>query len=1299
MAAIRFCGASVMSFGSSIGWNGQPSSFKCELVEDRKAGDVFVPPPTGTPIYFRFFGFNFFGLLQNWRKSNSTQGLPVFEVSGISPVEVLAGTQVVTGGYAGATGIVSNVINPFGYWESTGYGNAASDQTGMPWALVLSGINAIVNGNISAYGGTIKWRGIQYGIDLSRIPRPPAYYRINTPSVGLLELVSQICDDCGYEWFVELVPGALRPTIRFRTQSRRLQPPLGTIFRYTNTNYGNVMSSASGLESRGDGITSSFLVGANIQYLSETSNMTQFWGYDTLNRPILSTRERQLLPYPASVEIPNVEPLPNPLPRLPAASFMSYWTEYPISLPNNIQSITFNGLTTVTSRTPHGLVTGDYVYIASVNLRGRTNRINDRWQIRRISSTVFSLNQSDDLIAVLLNGGAPVAVTSGGWVRTFETVPTFLAADLNASAIADVIGATYYHVNEYELRCALASEETWVTYISNFRSWSFLTNLRYGGGAYQMDIGSKLGITSAYAAANRLFAQMFQNGGGAGIGGGLFNVNVIPRPQMPGDVLDDRPDNIRREAVAQLSDETIRRKKVYEFVKFHAQEYYGKRFWVGVPFVLTKVDPFTAKIQHSQEVCDGGWVEEDAAPLGLLPINHDFFRTPDGKFGPIMRWSGLPGSDLSTFDASNTITQGTELYLKAQPNPQIVNIPWPAIVMTVSRAVYEESPTGVGSLALLSGLFNVDPAGMRNLARGISNGRLPIKIHPAPRWPIAAGVPMKNNLLSYGPWYLAGPPGRSRYEQNDFAPWSFGSVGAMNQAALAKITDSITFMQEGETGEIRLVGAPTISLGDVLQSGGPNLSGIDIEYGKNGINTTYKFRTFSSGFGSLNRQTAEYVRRLGQSSYEMRRAMRASINTTLFQQERDFSAARSQNAWMQLNRPRRAAQFTPHDAIGAQIVDDEYFNIEGASRVTAATATIDEALMDIQPGYEDRTAITSLTSLLRPLCTGENMNPYMSCYIKPKDIWTNTTINSDTADPFKGHNDIEYMTYGSSDFEGVAQFRNAPAKEVNKVIGLRGPMVITGWGWDIEGYPVPNAGTKTVNFVENYLLKSQLWPAGPTDLLYHHKKGIWTCHDLMLGKATSVIPAGGQGTMEVYGPDGSGTGWEIDVYNWFGSSISGDDVKLQVGYFADANKWYVISADCVEPTPIPETDVYAYITTSNIALTNSAWTKIIFNTENTDANSEYNPTTGLFTPEEHGKYEISVGLSTDVPTARKILAIWTDGVSELQRIADGIDTPHGTVTVKLVAATDYSIQVWTDTSSVEVLAGQSLSYLYIRKMV
>lgn len=84
------------------------------------------------------------------------------------------------------------------------------------------------------------------------------------------------------------------------------------------------------------------------------------------------------------------------------------------------------------------------------------------------------------------------------------------------------------------------------------------------------------------------------------------------------------------------------------------------------------------------------------------------------------------------------------------------------------------------------------------------------------------------------------------------------------------------------------------------------------------------------------------------------------------------------------------------------------------------------------------------------------------------------------------------------------------------------------------------------------LRKSKTWKAGPVDLLWDNKRGVWTCHDYIVGYLNEDILPGESGKMR-----DEKRGINITVHNFFYTAIAAG-AKVLVGYVASAHKWYII---------------------------------------------------------------------------------------------------------------------------------------------
>jgi len=62
-------------------------------------------------------------------------------------------------------------------------------------------------------------------------------------------------------------------------------------------------------------------------------------------------------------------------------------------------------------------------------------------------------------------------------------------------------------------------------------------------------------------------------------------------------------------------------------------------------------------------------------------------------------------------------------------------------------------------------------------------------------------------------------------------------------------------------------------------------------------------------------------------------------------------------------------------------------------------------------------------------------------------------------------------------------------------IGFRGPMVLSGWGFDIDGKPVPADITDPDIFANGAFNDPNTWKTGPVDLRWDDERKVWTSAD------------------------------------------------------------------------------------------------------------------------------------------------------------------------------------------------------------
>jgi hypothetical protein len=996
-----FLGGLVRSFSSSLGLGlGSPSQLNLQLVDDPVQGLFVQLPKVGTPLSFQFYGFTFRGLLQKAETGRGTEGNPVYSVVLSDPREILEGTQVITGGYSGSVGNVPNLLNPYGYWESVGYGVSGANDSGMTWRQVAVAIRAMVNApRPVAYGGPLVFANQTYGLDLDDMPIPPEYYRVGGGvSSSLLEIIDQVCKDCGCDFFVELVGF----TIKIRAVSRFRQPPLGTLSALANSNWGSsLIRSTVGLEMRNE-LTSAFLVGGEVHTMWSSIAIRNFWGYDPAGNPILST------PY---VEMFN-------------------------------------------------------------DAAGKP--------LQQINTEIVNLN---------------------------------------ASPVADILGNVRYLCTTLEMRMAQVNYESWALYLRRHRP-------------IMADI---IGVSSP-----------FLNMGGAN-----------QAPVRANFVNDEWKEVLLAVNNAVQGDIHAKCMRMYEFVRGYADEFMGRKYLVGLPFILVQTDSETRRVTTSYEVADAGYFDETAAPLGLSPLNEDMLRNPDGRFRAFVAYSNLAGVDFSRISPQGAVLENNTLYLEVQVDPRMVSAPEPCVVVSLSGPVVEQSPDNVGNLDIVAAVLQMNP---QQAQKRLQQAPIPIKVSAAVRHPTVACIPLKSNTSFYGPWFASGAPGKVRMEQDpSLTPWNYGGHALMNLAGQARVLQAITNMQVSETGTMELVGPPTTSLGNLLEAGGPNITSIDVQCGTQGVTTSYRFQTFTPRFGVLSKAFIERMRQNSLANMELRRAMRLALKEQVRQNIALGNAARGARVWMERQAKARKRE-TPHDCLLSHGFWDSDTQ---AYRQNTFTATFEECVSLCNATNTElfkNTAIMSLDGLFRPFSAGG----YQGSMPRLQNQLINGVIPGVAQlNPWKQANDIEVYTWGES-YRGLHAFRRGATPTSARVFGLRAPVVLVGWGFGLDGKCIPGSGDGTT-FDHDHTYRQDKWKAGPLDPLWDDMRGVWTCHGTLKGRIYHDVPPQGSGLMVVRAGgayDGDNTNYtSLTVWNWFGTAVNAP-TKVIVSYIPTDNKWYIVAADC-----------------------------------------------------------------------------------------------------------------------------------------
>ena len=283
-------------------------------------------PQIGTAVFFRvesgtvgdpnYRAFEFSGLLQSWESSNKIDGKNSYSVKIVDPRQILEGAQVIINDYSGAVpSAIYNLFNVYGYleWygdqdcpntETGGFGGSEASPAGIPYNNVLKALPVLtsqfpISGDIDDYSphGRLRYRfdstsgcGVissdgTYLLDISELPSAPDYFRLSGTNISIMELITQICQESGCDYYIELIPvqsgGGVYKFIKVRVIDRGDEPPnYDAISNFIGSSDNGVIDSTFGREARNE-TTSALLIGGNKQAI-----FTRYTTFDADSPPV-----------------------------------------------------------------------------------------------------------------------------------------------------------------------------------------------------------------------------------------------------------------------------------------------------------------------------------------------------------------------------------------------------------------------------------------------------------------------------------------------------------------------------------------------------------------------------------------------------------------------------------------------------------------------------------------------------------------------------------------------------------------------------------------------------------------------------------------------------------------------------------------------------------------------------------------------------------------------------------------------------------------------------------------------------
>ena len=1124
----------------------------------------FIKPTIGTPVYFRMGGstgsssdiFEFAGIVQAWTVDASSSANPVYTVTIVDPRIILSNLEVIVSDYAGEVGDVYNLINAYGWLESqgtscpwtavngayfgspaNGFGGAVNNNEGTPYVLLRNSIQKLLSGfpdpKYSPYGyacyrapngvSDVASDGRAYGmvfspqdtndsalvasggygpvakyyVDLSEIPFAPSFYRIPGPSISVLDLVSQICAETGCDYYIELlVTSTGQKCIKVRVAQRATQPSLGEIESFVAAT-DNVIAKNVGRELRNEP-SQGFVYGGYVQTVYQqsaaSSRIIQFWGYDSAKNLTVADNTS--------------------LTGREAGDWKIYLDIRPLSASMTVPIVG-------DSIPGYGSYGAHYIEIHEKEIRMAIGGF-DEW---------FNY-------AIAYNQGA--GTEFGQWVRGNLNIqgPNIHFPNFTGMGIGpDALSAALLNMIGYNLAFQPDQDPTdnrnedlkkihqfIVDWAETYYGKQFLVQLPYV--CYRTDSDS----------GQVIYSDNPTNDGGWPAQG-ITDVLKLPcsAEGQPG------------EKLSFFADDT---NKVTPFCRFYE---IGTGVGSGVIVQQDEYVAHNAGDGRGLSVYLRGSVDEKPLEYGSYatalfkldsPVIESGLEKDLGGINPNFAGlietaitSGVSGANLNVlkgglqFNADGTRgSDGTLAIAIRRKTPDEVAIPMKSNTVRYGP-IFRKGPPGQVHFVADDQLVPWEYDGYLNLMNAPGNAMLE-KIRDSVTY-------MQEG--ERGSINFPGTPTRR-----------LGSELRSTQKTMNFINIQATSFSAGG-GSHTYNGIVSVPWNG---SFGPNITNITVNYGENGFTTAYTLNTFTPSFGKFAKYNANRLSKMGKRAQEVRKIQRErnKLQKALSEANERAAAARKQMKQRSKQNATNGTNMTV-GTVGEMAVSGIPATGQqamGISRVSPRQLALGNSKAWLrQGGMSDDALFTPITQRQHP-DYGQETQPMYSSLDSPDGFcsghynqatmaipplngidveksglrYMGTKVSGDYLDPFaivstpkhneydangpNNHTHIVNVVHGQVP-AGAAAMEAYKLEEGNFPNALRpmahkGPLMLHGWGYDLNGKPIPNlndveANTKQGQFIkqgeanfflDHHLRKPETWPVGPIDLRFDKQRGVWT---------------------------------------------------------------------------------------------------------------------------------------------------------------------------------------------------------------
>ena len=571
--------------------------------------------------------------------------------------------------------------------------------------------------------------------------------------------------------------------------------------------------------------------------------------------------------------------------------------------------------------------------------------------------------------------------------------------------------------------------------------------------------------------------------------------------------------------------------KIYNGVKKVADQFYGQVFLAPLPYEPGGIGNNLRWISEDVQY-ETSWDIAESAYTIAKPVPDVSFYDGEGKLKSAAIWANNSSYDYSNLGSDYSFSSGGTL-ASSKGGPEkdiywIFGLPY-VIVRSGSQVKNYDSLTtpDFGLSVLTAYVFGeaIPPAAY--IGPGKANTQIPIAADVVA--PISFGIPQQSNRYKWGPWYGYGAlNGKAEVVMDDsLRPETFGSQPLMDQAAFAIAYTGIARMTASESGYVELAEFPAYNIADRFAGGGPYITNLDISIGDSGVKTTYKFNTWTPNFGKMAKYNIDRISRINKATLAFMQTERGKVQKKPFPKLKfEKSDPKDLAARLTTNRPASAMQIfkfflNPHpEGSNVELGDagpnviDSYDSSSGCTleqQWTPISITKGLGANDPTPGFRppantENTETGPFGDGLFVGPTNKELNPYFS-----------NILGGDGSYWMKNN---DYMAIVHGDSAGEAKDLSLPKLtesergdiESVRPLALRGPLLLSGWGFDIADQAVPtssSSGDGIPQFDPDVVNQRSKWKTGPVHLMWDDERQVWAGGlQIVGGKLKTDILAG-----------------------------------------------------------------------------------------------------------------------------------------------------------------------------------------------